>query len=99
MILYGVTIDLQVVPVRLGSQQMMECRDVFNSEKEAKARAEELRALCAAAPGNSAQHSVPEEFIGRLSEFLAQRGATGKALLRELRDMLAAAPGKEVGHE
>lgn len=41
-----------------------------------------------------AQHSVPEEFIGRLSEFLAQRGATGKALLRELRDMLAAAPGK-----
>ncbi|HGM7407115.1 TPA: hypothetical protein ACKQGD_005800 [Pseudomonas aeruginosa] len=46
-----------------------------------------------------AQHSVPEEFIGRLSEFLAQRGATGKALLRELRAMLAAAPGKEVGHE
>ncbi len=43
-----------------------------------------------------AQHSVPEEFIGRLSEFLAQRGATGKALLRELRDMLAAAPGTEV---
>lgn len=43
-----------------------------------------------------AQHSVPEGFIGRLSEFLAQRGATGKALLRELRDMLAAAPGKEV---
>ncbi|HHK4951253.1 TPA: hypothetical protein ACQT04_006180 [Pseudomonas aeruginosa] len=43
-----------------------------------------------------AQHSVPEEFIGRLSEFLAQRGATGKALLRELRAMLAAAPGKEV---
>ncbi|MCV4004485.1 hypothetical protein OHU78_07320 [Pseudomonas aeruginosa] len=42
-----------------------------------------------------AQHSVPEEFIGRLSEFLAQRGATGKALLRELRDMLATAPGKE----
>ncbi|HFH4656653.1 hypothetical protein [Pseudomonas aeruginosa] len=39
-----------------------------------------------------AQHSVPEGFIGRLSEFLAQRGATGKALLRELRDMLAAAP-------
>ncbi|HBP5690620.1 TPA: hypothetical protein L6B06_11590 [Pseudomonas aeruginosa] len=39
-----------------------------------------------------AQHSVPEEFIGRLSEFLAQRGATGKALLRELRAMLAAAP-------
>ncbi|HEJ2224345.1 TPA: hypothetical protein SL853_006318 [Pseudomonas aeruginosa] len=39
-----------------------------------------------------AQHSVPEEFIGRLSEFLAQRGATGKALLRELRAMLAAEP-------
>ncbi|ENM5255000.1 hypothetical protein AB7095_000576 [Pseudomonas aeruginosa] len=46
-------------------------------------------------PPAQAQHSVPEEFIGRLSEFLAQRGATGKALLRELRDMLAAAPGKE----
>ncbi|HHG5674276.1 TPA: hypothetical protein ACPWQY_002316 [Pseudomonas aeruginosa] len=45
-----------------------------------------------AAPVAQAQHSVPEEFIGRLSEFLAQRGATGKALLRELRDMLAAAP-------
>ncbi|ETD94760.1 hypothetical protein V527_01805 [Pseudomonas aeruginosa VRFPA06] len=53
-----------------------------------------LAELLAAAPGK-AQHSVPEEFIGRLSEFLAQRGATGKALLRELRDMLAAAPGKE----
>ncbi|MEV1185199.1 hypothetical protein ABZQ74_28520 [Pseudomonas aeruginosa] len=39
-----------------------------------------------------AQNSVPEEFIGRLSEFLAQRGATGKALLRELRAMLAAEP-------
>ncbi|MDF5949569.1 hypothetical protein P4129_30090 [Pseudomonas aeruginosa] len=39
-----------------------------------------------------AQHSVPEELIGRLSEFLAQRGATGKALLRELRAMLAAEP-------
>lgn len=39
-----------------------------------------------------AQHSVPEEFIGRLPEFLAQRGATGKALLRELRAMLAAEP-------
>ncbi|ANP62347.1 hypothetical protein [Pseudomonas aeruginosa] len=49
-----------------------------------------------AAPVVQAQHSVPKEFIGRLSEFLAQRGATGKALLRELRDMLAAAPGKEV---
>ncbi|EPO7860491.1 hypothetical protein ACUHOU_001602 [Pseudomonas aeruginosa] len=48
-----------------------------------------------AAPVARAQHSVPEEFIGRLSEFLAQRGATGKALLRELRAMLAAAPGKE----
>ncbi|WP_221622225.1 hypothetical protein [Pseudomonas aeruginosa] len=42
-----------------------------------------------------AQHSVPEGFIGRLSEFLAQRGATGKALLRELRTVLAAAAGKE----
>ncbi|MGV8623673.1 hypothetical protein [Pseudomonas aeruginosa] len=41
------------------------------------------------------RHSMPGEFIGRLSEFLAQRGATGKALLRELRTMLAAAPGKE----
>ncbi|EPJ6499124.1 MULTISPECIES: hypothetical protein [Pseudomonas] len=53
---------------------------------------------CVKASGDSAQaqHSVPEEFIGRLSEFLAQRGATGKALLRELRAMLAAAPGKEV---
>ncbi|HHM8610293.1 TPA: hypothetical protein ACRNQW_000243 [Pseudomonas aeruginosa] len=50
-----------------------------------------------AAQTTQAQHSVPEEFIGRLSEFLAQRGATGKALLRELRDMLAAAPGKEGG--
>lgn len=45
-----------------------------------------------AAPVAQAQHSVPEEFIGRLSEFLAQRGTTGKALLRELRAMLAAAP-------
>ncbi|EPH2637447.1 hypothetical protein L4O93_003110 [Pseudomonas aeruginosa] len=52
-----------------------------------------------AAPAARAQHSVPEEFIGRLSEFLAQRGATGKALLRELRALCAAAPGKEVGHE
>ncbi|HEH8637068.1 TPA: hypothetical protein SH370_003570, partial [Pseudomonas aeruginosa] len=41
-----------------------------------------------------AQHSVPEEFIGRLSEFLAQRGATGKSLLRELRTMLAAVGDK-----
>ncbi|MFU4909473.1 hypothetical protein ACM7ZU_18180 [Pseudomonas aeruginosa] len=47
-------------------------------------------------PPAQAQHSVPEGFIGRLSEFLAQRGATGKALLRELRAMLAAAPGTEV---
>ncbi len=46
------------------------------------------------APVAQAQHSVPEGFIGRLSEFLAQRGATGKALLRELRDMLAAAPAR-----
>lgn len=45
-----------------------------------------------AAPVARAQHSVPKEFIGRLSEFLAQRGATGKALLRELRALLAAAP-------
>lgn len=51
------------------------------------------------APAAQAQHSVPEGFIGRLSEFLAQRGATGKALLRELRALCAAAPGKEVGHE
>ncbi|HBN9602359.1 TPA: hypothetical protein L3884_004735 [Pseudomonas aeruginosa] len=48
-----------------------------------------------AAPVAQAQHSVPKEFIGRLSEFLAQRGATGKALLRELRALCAAAPGKE----
>ncbi|MBX6684925.1 hypothetical protein ISF16_21625, partial [Pseudomonas aeruginosa] len=54
-----------------------------------------LRELLAVGPAQ-AQHSVPEEFIGRLSEFLAQRGATGKALLRELRAMLAAEPGKEV---
>ncbi|HBN8251503.1 TPA: hypothetical protein L3689_001738 [Pseudomonas aeruginosa] len=45
-----------------------------------------------------AQHSMPGEFIGRLSEFLAQRGATGKALLRELRTMLAAAPGNSAQH-
>ncbi|HHM4831039.1 TPA: hypothetical protein ACRNI1_002962 [Pseudomonas aeruginosa] len=32
-----------------------------------------------AAPVAQAQHSVPEEFIGRLSEFLAQRGTTGKS--------------------
>lgn len=50
-----------------------------------------LHELLAAAP-TQAQHSMPGEFIGRLSEFLAQRGATGKALLRELRAMLAAAP-------
>ncbi|MGU2118624.1 hypothetical protein ACSEN8_03290 [Pseudomonas aeruginosa] len=51
---------------------------------------------CVKASGDSAQaqHSVPKEFIGRLSEFLAQRGATGKALLRELRAMLAAAPAQ-----
>lgn len=47
-----------------------------------------------AAPVAQAQHSVPEGFIGRLSEFLAQRGTTGKALLRELRAMLAAAPAQ-----
>lgn len=47
-----------------------------------------------AAPVAQAQHSVQEEFIGRLSEFLAQRGTTGKALLRELRAMLAAAPAQ-----
>ncbi|MEI1087904.1 hypothetical protein [Pseudomonas aeruginosa] len=47
-----------------------------------------------AAPVAQAQHSGPEEFIGRLSEFLAQRGTTGKALLRELRAMLAAAPAQ-----
>lgn len=51
--------------------------------------------LAAERDAAQAQHSVPEEFIGRLSEFLAQRGATGKALLRELRTMLASAPGKE----
>ncbi|WP_205588897.1 hypothetical protein [Pseudomonas aeruginosa] len=44
-----------------------------------------------------AQHSVPEEFIGRLSEFLAQRGATGKALLRELREMLMHLVSKAAG--
>ncbi|MBI7277649.1 hypothetical protein JEU36_30195 [Pseudomonas aeruginosa] len=60
-------------------------------------RAEAVHQI-AAAP-SQAQHSVPEGFIGRLSEFLAQRGATGKALLRELRALCAAAPGKEVGHE
>ncbi|WP_176476874.1 hypothetical protein [Pseudomonas aeruginosa] len=53
----------------------------------------ELKKVLAAAPAQ-AQHSVPEEFIGRLSEFLAQRGITGKALLRELRAMLAAAPAQ-----
>ena len=46
-------------------------------------------------PQAQAQHSVPEEFIGRLAEFLAQRGVTGRALLRDLRKFLAAAPGKE----
>lgn len=60
---------------------------------------DEMRKERDAALVAQAQHSVPEEFIGRLSEFLAQRGATGKALLRELRTVLAAAPGKEVGHE
>ncbi len=50
--------------------------------------------LAGSAPPAQAQHSVPEEFIGRLSEFLAQRGATGKALLRELRTMLATAGDK-----
>ncbi|MBM2596511.1 hypothetical protein [Pseudomonas sp. BDPW] len=52
-----------------------------------------LHELLAAAP-SQAQHSVREEFIGRLSEFLAQRGTTGKALLRELRTMLATAGDK-----
>ncbi|HGK8997467.1 TPA: hypothetical protein ACKAF2_006369, partial [Pseudomonas aeruginosa] len=73
MILYGVTIDLQVVPVRLGSQQMMECRDVFNSEKEAKARAEELRALCAAAPGKE----VPQAWLDVQAERRRQITAEG----------------------
>ncbi|MER1013935.1 hypothetical protein AAA583_23110 [Pseudomonas aeruginosa] len=73
MILYGVTIDLQVVPVRLGSQQMMECRDVFNSEKEAKARAEELRALCAAAPDKE----VPQAWLDVQAERRRQVEAEG----------------------
>lgn len=50
-----------------------------------------------ATPVDQAQHSVPEEFIGRLSEFLAQRGATGKALLRELREMLMHLVSKAAG--
>lgn len=49
-----------------------------------------VQAALGGAPVAQAQHSMPGEFIGRLSKFLAQRGATGKALLRELRDMLAA---------
>ncbi|HFF2331446.1 TPA: hypothetical protein ACGBIB_004735 [Pseudomonas aeruginosa] len=63
-------------------------------EREVKVLREYARGL--PAPVAQAQHSVPEEFIGRLSEFLAQHGATGKALLRELRAMLAAEPGTEV---
>ncbi|MFK1536484.1 hypothetical protein ACIWUY_31535 [Pseudomonas aeruginosa] len=79
------------VPVaREQLERLVRILDAHNYAKDAEA----LMALLAAAPAQ-AQHSVPEEFIGRLSEFLAQRGATGKALLRELRDMLAAAPGKE----
>lgn len=76
------------VPVaREQLERLVRILDAHNYAKDAEA----LMALLAAAPAQ-AQHSVPEEFIGRLSEFLAQRGATGKALLRELRAMLAAEP-------
>lgn len=43
MILYGVTMDFQVIPVRLGSKQMMDCRNVHQTKEQAEFRANEMR--------------------------------------------------------
>lgn len=69
------------------SRGFVDCDNPLNESGQIKLL-EEIDAFLNS-PVAQAQHSVPEEFIGRLSEFLAQRGATGKALLRELRTMLA----------
>lgn len=42
--LYGITIDYKVIKVRLGSAEMMRCRDVAQTEQEALKRADEIKA-------------------------------------------------------
>lgn len=49
MVLYGVTMDFQVIPVRLGSKQMMDCRNVHQTKEQAEARAEEMKRAAMAA--------------------------------------------------
>ncbi|WP_213160013.1 hypothetical protein [Pseudomonas aeruginosa] len=77
------------------SRGFVDCDNPLNESGQIKLL-EEIDAFLNS-PVAQAQHSVPEEFIGRLSEFLAQRGATGKALLRELREMLMHLISKAAG--
>ena len=47
MNVYGITMDFEVKLVRLGSAEMMACREVQMTEQEAKRRAEQLRRFLA----------------------------------------------------
>ena len=44
MSIWGITLDYEVKLVRLGSKEMLACRDVQTTEELAKARAAELKA-------------------------------------------------------
>lgn len=43
MIVYGITLDYEVVRVRLGSPEMGECREIAMTEENAKRRALEMQ--------------------------------------------------------
>lgn len=61
MNVYGITMDFKVIPVRLGSQEMMDCREVAVHEVAAKRRAVELRQE-ALNPDNDFPKSIDEEW-------------------------------------
>ncbi len=47
---YGITLNFEVITVRIGSLKMMSCRDLCQSFDEAVKRAAELKALHEAKP-------------------------------------------------
>lgn len=53
--IYGITMDFKVRPVRLGSPEMMECREVQITYEKAKERAAVLKIQAAFAEANSCQ--------------------------------------------
>ncbi|MBX5852215.1 hypothetical protein ISE07_26080 [Pseudomonas aeruginosa] len=91
-------------PVLQGARNQLNIKRISEQPYDESKLHSAIAAMLAAAPGNSAQHSVPEGWmlmpVEPLLNMMSDKDHDTRITAeRQLLSILAAAPGKEVGHE